>query len=117
VHLRIKGKSEPIDIEALEAVVFKHFTGGVQVQIRPIDTESDVRGRIKSQLVRYDDARGRQKFLGELLAEMLYQVWLYWAVVPEYPRKEIGRYADLCEFAFGLPGKPPCLASATRRAA
>jgi hypothetical protein len=109
MHLTHRGVTEPMDIAAFEAIIFRHFAPGGQVEIRPEDTEPDVRGRFKSQLIKYDEQRSR-KFNGDLFQEVLYQMWLYWAVVPEYPRCSIDCYADLCEFAYGLPGKRPSLA-------
>jgi hypothetical protein len=106
VNLRAKGQTELIDIEALETIVFQHYAKGLQVQIRPVDTESDVRGRLRSQLVTYNQKR-KVKFLGDLLANAIYQAFLYCSVVGWTLNPVPVCYADLWQFAQSLPGEWP----------
>ena len=88
-----------------EAKIFTMFALGVLTQTRPEDTESNIRGRLKMKLMAYHHKRRLGRWDGDQLKDILYQLWLYRAVVPGSFEGQILSFTDLRNAILTLPGK------------
>jgi len=89
---------------------FKRLQPGLHLRLRPEDSEGNVRGRLKNQLVADYQKRRMGVFEGDQLNEMLRQISLYRAVVPDSFDGPLVSFSELRDAITALPGKAPALA-------
>jgi hypothetical protein len=77
-------------------------------EIRPVDTEPNIRGRIKGMFKKYCEYRPHGYCNADLLRKIVYQLWLYGMVVPRSITKPITCFEDLQKAVAALPKAKGC---------
>jgi hypothetical protein len=72
-------------------------------EIRSVDTESNIRGRVKGMFKKYCEHRPQGYCNADLLGKILYQLWKYGMVVPGFVTKPMTCFEDLQKAVAALP--------------